>query len=200
MNPLDLRGLGVAAWQRESLDLEPALERLRQRISKLEPRIHALVTEEDRIRRLRSDIESCRPGPLARVPIGIKDIFHVDGMETRAGSSLPSGELSGEEADSVRALKRAGGVILGKRQMYIGCHCYMRQIVRNAYLLEAFVLSFQNILEQSINRLFALCQGHFQSSIVGFLFLLCPSKDNQYLHLLRIAQQNSLLQASSIHL
>jgi len=110
----DLRGLFVDAWQQESLDLEPAIERLARLVSEQEPRIHALEPEEGRFDRLRHDLAASPPGPLARVPIGIKDIFHVDGLVTRAGSRLPVGELSGDEASSVTTLKRAGGVILGK--------------------------------------------------------------------------------------
>ena len=109
-----LQGLSIGAWQQESLDIDSALERLQQRVSAQEPRIQALVEEEGRFDRLRSDIATSQPGPLTRVPIGIKDIFHVEGLETRAGSRLPVAELSGDEADSVAALKRAGGVILGK--------------------------------------------------------------------------------------
>ena len=49
----------------------------------------------------------------ARV-IAVKDIFHVEGLPTRAGSRLPAAELGGPEAESVQALKRAGGLVLGK--------------------------------------------------------------------------------------
>lgn len=111
---LDSRGLSIDAWQQESRDLEPALDRLARLVSDQEPRIHALVSEEGRIDRLRQDLAANPSGPLARVPIGIKDIFHVDGLETRAGARLPSGTLAGDEASAVTALKNAGGVILGK--------------------------------------------------------------------------------------
>jgi Asp-tRNA(Asn)/Glu-tRNA(Gln) amidotransferase A subunit family amidase len=52
--------------------------------------------------------------PLFGVPVGVKDIFHVEGLPTRAGSDLPPAALAGPEADAVRALRRAGGVVLGK--------------------------------------------------------------------------------------
>ena len=48
------------------------------------------------------------------MPVGIKDIFHVDGFETRAGSRLPPAELAGEEAASVTRLRAAGALIVGK--------------------------------------------------------------------------------------
>ena len=46
--------------------------------------------------------------------VGVKDIIHVDGFETRAGSRLPPEVLQGPEAPCVTALKKAGALILGK--------------------------------------------------------------------------------------
>jgi len=87
-----------------------------------EPDVLAFVPEEGRFERLRRDWEALqarwtnpayRP-PLFGVPVGVKDIFHVDGFSTRAGSRLPPEELKGPEAASVTALKEAGALILGK--------------------------------------------------------------------------------------
>lgn len=107
-------GLSVEGWQQESLDLDLALEQLQRWIRDKESRIHALEEEEGRFGRLSREMPASPPGPLTRVPIGVKDIFHVDGLETRAGSRLPAAELTGDEAACVTALKKAGGVILGK--------------------------------------------------------------------------------------
>ncbi|MEJ2750306.1 MAG: amidase, partial [Anaerolineae bacterium] len=52
--------------------------------------------------------------PLFGLPIGVKDIFHVDGFITRAGSQLPPEILQGDEAKSVTILRQAGVLILGK--------------------------------------------------------------------------------------
>jgi len=52
--------------------------------------------------------------PLYGVPVGVKDIFHVDGLPTRAGSELPPGELVGPEAAVVATLRAAGAFVLGK--------------------------------------------------------------------------------------
>ena len=52
--------------------------------------------------------------PLYGVLVGVKDIFHVDGFVTRAGSRLPPERLQGPEAECVSRLKRAGALILGK--------------------------------------------------------------------------------------
>lgn len=87
-----------------------------------EPNIQALLPESARRERLLADAEqllvrypdpSSRP-PLFGVPVGIKDVFHVDGFETRAGSDLPSDLFAGPEATVVTRLKNAGALILGK--------------------------------------------------------------------------------------
>ncbi|MEX2160884.1 MAG: amidase [Anaerolineales bacterium] len=87
-----------------------------------EPRIHAFLPEADRFQRLRKDASALhrkypkkdkRP-PLFGLLLGVKDIFHVDGFATGAGSRLPARELRGKEATSVTALKRAGMLVAGK--------------------------------------------------------------------------------------
>ena len=83
------QGLSVGAWQQESLEIDSALERLQQRVSEQEPRIQALVEEEGRFDRLRSDIASSPPGPLNRVPIVL-----VDDARRERGVTLRKGVLA----------------------------------------------------------------------------------------------------------
>jgi Asp-tRNA(Asn)/Glu-tRNA(Gln) amidotransferase A subunit family amidase len=92
------------------------------RFAEREPSLQAFVPEEGRFDRLRRELaelerrwpdERRRP-PLFGVLLGVKDIFHVDGFKTRAGSRLPPSVLRGREAPSVTALKNAGALILGK--------------------------------------------------------------------------------------
>lgn len=98
------------------------LDRLEALFAEREPAVRAFVPEENRFERLRRDAEALRSRwpepsdrpPLFGMPVGVKDIFHVDGFETRAGSRLPPEALRGDEAPSVTALKRAGALILGK--------------------------------------------------------------------------------------
>src|SRR5438093_1081801 len=54
------------------------------------------------------------PLPLFGVPEGVKDIFHVDGFVTRAGSRLPPELFPGPEAASLTSLRQAGALIIGK--------------------------------------------------------------------------------------
>lgn len=53
-------------------------------------------------------------GPLMGIPVAIKDLLAVDGMPTQAGSRLNVKDLIGPEGSFVKAMKRAGCIILGK--------------------------------------------------------------------------------------
>ncbi|NIQ39344.1 MAG: amidase [Proteobacteria bacterium] len=97
-----------------------ALENL---FGKREPLVQAFISEPaDRFDRLRQEfarLESRFPEvasrpPLYGVPVGVKDIFHVESFPTRGGSRLPAEILSGPEAKCVRTLKSAGALVLGK--------------------------------------------------------------------------------------
>jgi Asp-tRNA(Asn)/Glu-tRNA(Gln) amidotransferase A subunit family amidase len=84
--------------------------------------IQALVPEEGRRERLLREaerLESRFPDPEERpalfgVLVGVKDIFRVAGLPTRAGSTLPEALFEGPEAPCVTALREAGALILGK--------------------------------------------------------------------------------------
>src|SRR5207248_4430607 len=52
--------------------------------------------------------------PLFGIPVGMKDIFRVDGFPTHAGSQLPAELFIGPESDCVRTLRSVGALILGK--------------------------------------------------------------------------------------
>lgn len=92
------------------------------RLDAVDGDIEAFVAEENRASRVRdaaSAVESAHRNadskpPLYGVPVGVKDIYHVDGLPTRAGSELPSEALAGPQADAVTALLDAGAVPLGK--------------------------------------------------------------------------------------
>ena len=54
------------------------------------------------------------PGPLAGLPVGIKDIIDTAGIPTQCGSAIYTGRVTMGDAPIVSMIKRAGGVILGK--------------------------------------------------------------------------------------
>jgi aspartyl-tRNA(Asn)/glutamyl-tRNA(Gln) amidotransferase subunit A len=53
-------------------------------------------------------------GPLAGLPVVVKDLFSVQGLPTTAGSRLDVGDLVPPEGTFVRALKRGGAVVVAK--------------------------------------------------------------------------------------
>lgn len=101
---------------------EDDLKALEAKFEAVNNQIQAFLPEEGRFERLRQEIaalEARYPDPASRpvlygVLLGVKDIFHVDGLPTYAGSRLPPELLTGPEAECVTQLKEAGALILGK--------------------------------------------------------------------------------------
>lgn len=107
-------------------------DRFRQRVATVESDVQAFVPEEDRWSRVADRVEEVDTdptprgfgtdevagedamAPLAGVPVGVKDIFNVDGVPTRAGSTLPSSAFEGPESAAWRRLADAGAVMFGK--------------------------------------------------------------------------------------
>jgi Asp-tRNA(Asn)/Glu-tRNA(Gln) amidotransferase A subunit family amidase len=84
------------------------------RIEAADAEIRALMPEPDRAERIEREAAAAPSGPLRGLAFGVKDVFHVDGLPTTAGSALPSEELAGPEAAAVSLLRSAGAVVLGK--------------------------------------------------------------------------------------
>lgn len=106
----------------QSPNLPHLLADLEARFERWEPVIFSFVPEARRWERLAREAEALlarwpdpatRP-PLFGVPVGVKDIFHVDGLPTRGGSQLPPDVLAGPESTAVARLKAAGALIVGK--------------------------------------------------------------------------------------
>ncbi len=55
-----------------------------------------------------------RRPPLFGALVGVKDLFHVDGLPTTAGSRLPPEVFADRQAEAVNRLRRAGALVLGK--------------------------------------------------------------------------------------
>lgn len=98
------------------------LSQVEARFIEHEPSVLAFIPEKNRFARLHQETDeliSQYPDIISRprlfgMLIGVKDIFHVEGFITQAGSRLPSAELQGPEAESVMKLKHAGALVLGK--------------------------------------------------------------------------------------
>ncbi|MGC1777388.1 MAG: amidase [Xanthobacteraceae bacterium] len=96
------------------------LERSLELFEHWEPRIGAFVTTDLPAARAAADrsAERWRAGrplsPVDGMPVGIKDIIETVDMPTQMGSPLFAGWCSEKDAASVRALRDAGAVIVGK--------------------------------------------------------------------------------------
>ncbi|GER81829.1 amidase [Thermogemmatispora aurantia] len=103
-------------------DLMTAIEEACDWVERAEPALAALLPEEGRRERLRKEALSLQrryPDPADHPPLygvlfAVKDLFHVHGFPTRAGSQLPAEVLSGPQASSVTLLREAGALVLGK--------------------------------------------------------------------------------------
>jgi Asp-tRNA(Asn)/Glu-tRNA(Gln) amidotransferase A subunit family amidase len=86
------------------------------RIDSLEPRVQAWTLIDAPMALARAEALADAPsGVLHGVPVAIKDIIDVAGMPTRFGSPIyADAEPAHESAHSVRALERAGAIVLGK--------------------------------------------------------------------------------------
>jgi len=103
-------------------DVHAPLIELEERFAQREAEVQAFMPEPGRFGRLRRELarleerwpDADRRPPLFGVPVGVKDIFHVDGFATRGGSKLPPEELAGPQASCVTQLLEAGALVMGK--------------------------------------------------------------------------------------
>lgn len=103
-------------------DLATYVDAMCDRVDAVDPDIQALLPEPGRRERLRAEaaaLERRYPQPTGRPPlygvlVAVKDIFHVDGFVTLAGSNLPPELFAGAEASCVTTMRKAGALILGK--------------------------------------------------------------------------------------
>ena len=103
-------------------DLSPVevVEAVLERMERLEPTLHAFCTPTPEIareqaRQIEREVSNGGdPGPLAGVPVGIKDLVATKGIKTTMGSHAYADWVPEEDDVSVERLKGAGAVILGK--------------------------------------------------------------------------------------
>jgi Asp-tRNA(Asn)/Glu-tRNA(Gln) amidotransferase A subunit family amidase len=112
----------INALKNDTIEVEDFINSICDRIDHTEPLIHSLIPETGRRQRLlreARDLKEKYPDKNKRpilfgIPIGVKDLFRVDGFPTQAGSKLPVNLFEGQESSVVTTLKNAGALILGK--------------------------------------------------------------------------------------
>ena len=124
MDLLDLTALelGKKIQAGEVTAPEAAAAALR-RIQEMEPSIHAYVTVDEegamsQAEIVQREIEAGRlTGPLAGVPVAIKDNICTEGLRTTCSSKILENFVPTYTAQAAEQLKKAGAVILGKTNM-----------------------------------------------------------------------------------
>ncbi len=112
----------IDEMQKGDISSENLIDSLCDKLDKWNDKIKAFLPEKNRRKRLHQDLKELYlkfPNPQERpilfgIPIGVKDIFLVDGFETKGGSNLPPKIFKGKESEVVSILKENGCLILGK--------------------------------------------------------------------------------------
>lgn len=110
----------AAAIRRGALSAVEAVTAALAAIDRLNPRLLAFCTPTPELalaqaKAVDAAIAAGEPtGPLAGVPMGIKDLIFTRGIRTTGGSRLYQDFVPEEEDVAVERLRRAGAVILGK--------------------------------------------------------------------------------------
>ena len=120
----DICGMDAVALTRaiheRALSPVEVVEAALERMEKVEPEVHAFCTPTPDLarvdaKRLEADIAAGREvGPLAGVPVGIKDLVATKGVKTVNGSWAYIDFVPDEDDIVVERLKAAGAISLGK--------------------------------------------------------------------------------------
>jgi len=108
------------AVRRKELAPTEIVEAVLARIEALEPTLNAFVSlTADAARTAARTVEEKLargedPGPLAGVPVAIKDLYETAGVRTTAGSRVFADYVPTRDATAVRRLREAGAISVGK--------------------------------------------------------------------------------------
>jgi aspartyl-tRNA(Asn)/glutamyl-tRNA(Gln) amidotransferase subunit A len=95
-----------------------------ERIDRINPKLNAYLTvfPEQAMREARDAereiMDNRYRGPLHGVPIAVKDLFDLEGVETTAGSVILRGHVARRDAAVVARLRRQGAIVLGKLHLH----------------------------------------------------------------------------------
>ncbi|QFT57945.1 Glutamyl-tRNA(Gln) amidotransferase subunit A [Sulfitobacter sp. THAF37] len=110
-------GEAVAALRSRKIGAVELLDIYLDRQTRLDGDINSVVeTRADAARKAAKAVDagSAAPGPLAGLPMTIKETFEIEGFHATAGIPELKDHLSTEDADAVARLRAAGAVIWGK--------------------------------------------------------------------------------------
>ncbi|MEW6750192.1 MAG: Asp-tRNA(Asn)/Glu-tRNA(Gln) amidotransferase subunit GatA [Candidatus Latescibacterota bacterium] len=110
----------IAAGQVSSRQVTTAVL---ERIEALEPQIHAYISVDPEGALRQADAADAQRaqgrqlGPLAGVPLAIKDLICVEGGRTTCGSRILADHVAPYDATAIGRLRQAGAVFVGKTNM-----------------------------------------------------------------------------------
>ncbi|MFR2854842.1 amidase, partial [Hungatella sp.] len=114
--------LGKKIKERE-VTCREALEAVFAQIRRREPELNCYVTlEEEKAFKQAEEVqrgidEGTLTGPLAGVPVAVKDNMCIEGMRTTCSSKILENFVPAYTAEAVERLRKAGAVIIGKTNM-----------------------------------------------------------------------------------
>lgn len=128
-NPIEF---DVAALARQAATGEvtasAVLEAQLAEVDRIEPLLGAIITDTRDRARLRAaalDVRIARgedPGPLAGVPIAVKDIFDIAGLPTTAGMGIHRDRVASADATVVERLEAADALLTAKLTLTEGVY------------------------------------------------------------------------------
>ena len=124
MDMLQLSALELSRKIRSGeISVKEAVSGYREQMQKMEPQVHAFLSVDDdklekRIQEVEEGIQSGRyQGPLAGVPIAVKDNICTKGQKTTCASRILENFVPAFDAEAVKRLEEAGMIVLGKTNM-----------------------------------------------------------------------------------
>ena len=109
----------VASWVRaRRVDPVEVAERALARLDAVDGDVRALVHVDREAVLAEAAERRGSTGPLAGVPVAVKDLFDVAGQRTAAGSRVPPGPPAARDAAAVARLRAAGAVVLGRSRTH----------------------------------------------------------------------------------
>src|SRR3954454_10535608 len=119
----DLRTAIDDPERRAELSAVELTEAVLERIEEVQPVINAFITTTPELaledaRRADERRAAGEHLPLAGMPIAVKDNIDVGGVRTTVASKFFEDHVPDEDAETVRRVRAAGGVIVGKAMLH----------------------------------------------------------------------------------
>ncbi|MFZ0659022.1 MAG: amidase, partial [Candidatus Binataceae bacterium] len=110
----------AAAIRARTLSPIEVVDAVLERMNRVEPHLHAFCTPTPELaraeaKRIEAEISAGRdPGPLAGVPVSIKDLIFTRGIRTTSGSVAYRNFVPEEDDIAIERLRAACAIIIGK--------------------------------------------------------------------------------------